>query len=180
MSPARPNATTAAEMRRHQRLRQELRELIAEQQIWTDLLRHKAHALRAVADAVQLHRLQPPPTRGSDSVEPLEGGTLDPYALADALTASHRSSLHAADRRSQPRAVVDNTEDTIREAQTVWDTVADPQDWQACQDLAETADRVADRLENATHDARNQLRSSGAELARLLTRTRREADPRDH
>jgi hypothetical protein len=164
---------------RQRRLRQDLRELIAELRVWTDLLRNKALALRAIA-AASFERREPTRSRGGSgrNQQGASGASLDTRALARALAAAGPSSRPRRPA-GRPRPVLDDIEGVLHEAQAVWETVADPHDRRACGDLADVADTLAARLENCLHDARDQLRASRDEFARSLTRARREAAPHD-
>jgi hypothetical protein len=134
--PPGQNPTDTSEVKQLGRLRVALDELVRELRVWIDLLRNKALALRAVGP-----------------------GPLNPRKLADALAAS---GTPPRQRRptAKPRPVGDDdAADLLREATELWDTVADPGDSRACRELADSADRLADRLEDRWRDARDQLRS---------------------
>ena len=66
----------------------------------------------------------------------------------------------------------ETTEDLLRRAGELWETVADPRDIGATRELAGAAGRLADQLEDRWHVTRDQLRSTGDELARALAATR--------
>jgi hypothetical protein len=152
MHPLHSDVAAVASVRR---LRGQLRELLADLRVWVDLLRHKAHALRAVP-----------------------AGPACPHDLGRALAAGGPTRPSPAMPQS-PRAVGDDTDDLLTQAKTVWETVGDPWDEQARRELADTADRLADRLEHRWQDARAELRSSADELVRMLTDAKREAGQRD-
>jgi hypothetical protein len=143
----------SAEVRRLRLLRQALGELLGDLRFWTDLLRHKADALRAVAAV------------------PLTPGSLEPEALAEAL-GKNPPSPWTRGGTQRPRLVSETTEDLLRRARELWETVADPRDLGAARDLADAAGRLADQLEDRWHVTRDQLRSTGDELARALAATR--------
>ncbi len=125
---------------------------------WSDLLHHKALALRATSD----------PQGGE-----LNPGSLDPERLAEALR-----QLPQQRGRSRGRAtlhvVADDTEDLLRSAREMWNAVADPEDLLDCQDLADTSDRLAERLENRWRAVRDEWRATGEQLARVIAARQRE------
>ncbi len=156
----RTDAVDQADVKRLGRLRVALDEVVRELRVWVDLLRNKALALRAVtAVPHQTNR------RYGSTPDPLAPGSLDPRSLATAL-AAEGSPPRQGRRTPTPRLVGDDTEDVLRAARELWDTVADPRDIQASRQLADEADRVADRLEDRWRDARDQLRSVSQALER--------------
>lgn len=134
-------------------LRQAQGELLGDLRFWTDLLRHKADALRAVAAV------------------PLTPGSLEPEALAEVL-AKNPPSPWARGRTRQPRLLGDSADELLRQARELWQTVADPRDVEAARGLADAAGRLADQLEHRWHVTRDQMRSTGDELARALAANR--------
>ncbi len=161
--PARAGIHNAAEVKRLRRLRHTLDQVVRELRVWVDLLRNKALALRAVA-AVPRESTRP----YERELHPLSPGSLDPRTLANAL-AAQGSPPRQHRRIPAPRLVSDDTDEVLHEAQVLWDTVADPYDAQACRDLADAADRLADKLEDRWRDARDQLRSVSEALNRAAT-----------
>lgn len=156
MSDVPPYRTdlNAAELRTtRQRLQLQLRET----RTWSDLLRHKAHALRATPD-----------------------GPFDPVSLAQALAAGGppRSEPLATSRHL--RAVESNdVEVLLSHAREIWETVADPDDEQSSRELADAADHVADRLEHRWRDVRIQLDGTAQDLIRLLASDKAKERPHD-
>ena len=145
-----------AVVKRLRGVRHTLEWAVRELRVWIDLLRHKAAALRAVTAASEA------------SARSLTPGSLKPEALAEALAAG----IPAPRSKNRPplRVVGDDTDDLLRRARVLWETVADPDDPIATHDLANAADRLADRLEVRWREARDELRSTRDQLAHALAR----------
>lgn len=149
-------------MKKLRSVRHTLEWVVRELRVWIDLLRHKALALRAVTAATDAHD-------GLDARRrALTPGSLQPDALAEALAAG----VPAPRSKNRPplRVVGDDTDDLLRRARVLWEMVADPDDPIATHDLADAADRLADRLELRWREARDDLRSTRKRLTHVLAR----------
>jgi hypothetical protein len=166
---AKSAAAHGADVQRLRRLRRRLERAIRELRIWIDLLRNKAVALRAISAAGGRSDL--PGQRRPDTA--LTPGSLDPELLADALAAAPVPHPRAANRAGL-RVVQEDTGELLRKARVLWETVADPDDPIASHDLADAADRLADRLEQRWRVVRDEWRSAGDELARALAEDEKE------
>ncbi len=134
-----------------------LEQFVRELMTWSDLLRHKALALRALA-------------------EPLRRAVADPLGRRWTLRAGGRAARVCPKLRSQPvernplRLAGLGAEDAIERARAMWDTVADPRDTRTPRASRTLAERLADQLEDRVNEALDEYEALGEELDRALAR----------
>lgn len=165
-----PDPGVPADVTRLREQRRSLKRLTRDLMVWIGLLRHKAMSLRALSGP-----LSDGPPAG------LTPGSLDPRALAAQLTQSVRPARATTPAAPAQQLTGLDVDEVIARARTLWETVADPADPQACQLLSEAADSLAAQLEVRVNEALDQYRRLGDEMVRSLrgVKRRRRADAGD-
>lgn len=167
-APSTSGADAANEVSRLREQRTALEVLIRDLMKWIGLLHHKAFSLRALAAGSPRTADQGTPAQG-DGLTP---GSLDPRALAEALSGDSPRPSRDTGRRPARLLRGLGAEEAIARARSLWDTVVDPADTAACERLSEAADRLAIALQARVDEALDQYAKLGDELVHALERVR--------